>query len=300
MVLLTGVYHVSRRQAVDLLNDLGVRVSLGALSAAEGRVSTALAPAEAEIAARIDAAAVKHADGTTWLQSGQTRSLWTIATDNATLFRVFEDGCATTIKPLFGACHGILVSDRATVFGFWDGRKRQICWAHLKRRFVAFAEGPGRCGALGRELLECTSLIFKYWHDYRAGHLAPEKFRQWMAVVRGQTEDCLLRAANAGIRDLSGSCDDILAHKAALWTFVDAVDVEPTNNHAERELRSFVLWRKGSFGSQSDRGNQFAARVMSVAHTARKVGRNIFTYLVACCDAMVARTPIPSLLGAAC
>lgn len=62
MVLLTGVYHVSRRQAVDLLNDLGVRVSLGALSAAEGRVSTALAPTEAEIAARIDAAAVKHAD----------------------------------------------------------------------------------------------------------------------------------------------------------------------------------------------------------------------------------------------
>jgi hypothetical protein len=41
-------------------------------------------------------------------------------------------------------------------------------------------------------------------------------------------------------------------------------------NHAERELHQFVMWRKRSFGTQSDRGNLFAERVMTVSHTARK------------------------------
>jgi transposase len=43
MALLTGVYHLSRRRAVELLSDVvGVRVSTGALSAVEGRVSEAV------------------------------------------------------------------------------------------------------------------------------------------------------------------------------------------------------------------------------------------------------------------
>ncbi|MCA2980179.1 MAG: transposase [Myxococcaceae bacterium] len=53
---------------------------------------------------------------------------------------------------------------------------------------------------------------------------------------------------------VSGSCADIVAHRAALWTFVDREGVEPISNHAEGELRAFVLWRKRSFGTQRQRG----------------------------------------------
>ena len=46
MALVTGIYHLSRRKAATLLCDLlGVRVSLGALSAVEARVSDAVQPA---------------------------------------------------------------------------------------------------------------------------------------------------------------------------------------------------------------------------------------------------------------
>ena len=117
-----------------------------------------------------------------------------------------------------------------------------------------------------------------------------------MAPVRGQMEAALARAVASGINGLSGSCADILAHKGALWTFVDRADVEPTNNHAERELRAFVLWRKRSFGTQSDRGNLFAERLMTVAHTARKQKKNVLAFLTACCQASA--TP-PSLFDAA-
>lgn len=50
VALLTGVYHLSRRRTVQLLPDLmGVRISLGAVSAVEARVSDAVAPAVAEV-----------------------------------------------------------------------------------------------------------------------------------------------------------------------------------------------------------------------------------------------------------
>jgi len=45
---------------------------------------------------------------------------------------------------------------------------------------------------------------------------------------------------------------------------VDEDGVEPTNNVAERALRPAVLWRKGSFGTQSDGGARFVERLLTV------------------------------------
>ncbi|GKQ68972.1 hypothetical protein KAM344_41370 [Aeromonas caviae] len=33
-----------------------------------------------------------------------------------------------------------------------------------------------------------------------------------------------------------------------LWRFMDDDDIPLTNNEAERTLRGYVLWRKGSYG----------------------------------------------------
>ena len=300
IALLTGVYHLSRRRAVTLLHDvLGVRISLGAVSAVEDRVSSAIEPAVTEAWSRVDDTDVKHADATTWLLAGKLRSLWTIATTVVTVFKILVNGSAAAVKPIFGACKGILVSDRATVFSFWSMSCRQICWAHLLRKHVSFSERDGPARKLGLELLDYTALVFCYWQDFRDGKLARETFRAWMVPVRAQFEACLARAVAANLKEVSGACADILSHKEALWTFVDRADVEPTNNHAERELRAFVLWRKRSFGAQSERGNLFAERVMTVAHTARKQGTNVLAFLTACCTARLAGTAAPSLFAPA-
>jgi transposase len=299
MALLTGIYHLSRRKARDLLGDvLGVQVSLGALSAVEARVSDAVRPAVDEAWERVSRAKVKHTDGTSWLQAGVLLSLWTLATKAATVFKIVADGSKDTLKPLYGALSGILVSDRAKVFTFWAMKRRQVCWAHLIRKFISFSERDGPSGAFGRELLDYTGVLFEYWHDYQAGKLSREQLVAWMAPVREQVEATLARAVAADIQGLSGSCADMLAHQEALWTFVERSGVEPTNNHAERELRAFVLWRKRSFGTQSDRGNLFAERLMTVAHTARKQNRNVLFFLAACCEAGPNR-PMPSLFDAA-
>jgi transposase len=281
---------------VNLLSDIvGVRISLAAVSAVEARVSAAVEAPVDEAWKNVVDADVKHTDGTTWLQSGIVMSLWTIATAVATVFKIVANGRAETLKPLYGELRGILVSDRATALNFWAMERRQICWAHLLRKFVSFEERAGPAGAFGRELLDYAGILFEYWDEYRAGRLSRDVFRAWMVPVREQLEELLERVAASGIKPLAGSCADILAHRGALWNFVDLDGVEPTNNHAERELRTFVLWRKRSFGTQSDRGNRFAERLMTIAHTARKQRTNVREFLTACCVAHLDGGRTPSL-----
>jgi transposase len=296
VVLLTGVYHLSRRRAVGVLRDLlGVRISLGAVSAIEKRLSDAVEPAVDEAWAKARSAEVKHTDGTTWLRAGVMVSLWTIATAAATVFKVVDNGRKETLAALFEVQRGVLISDRATALKFWDMKRRQVCWAHLLRKFISFSERDGPAGAIGRELVEYTAIVFDYWHQYQDGEVSRAELRRRIAPVRLHLEAVLRRAESAKIRRVSGSCADILAHQQALWTFVERPGVEPTNNHAERELRAFVLWRKRSFGTQSERGNVFAERLMTIAHTARKQGVAILAFLTACCEAQLEGTNAPSL-----
>jgi transposase len=95
---------------------------------------------------------------------------------------------------------------------------------------------------------------------------------------------------------IGGSCANIYSHRTALWRFVTTESVEPTNNHAEQELRGFVLWRKTSLGSQSVRGNLFAANLKSVIHTSRKQGLHVLDFVTEAITAHISNRPAPSLL----
>lgn len=297
--VLTGDYHLSRRKTMRLLYELlGVRMSLGAVSAIEARVSKAIVPAVDEAWEQAKEAPVKHTDGTSWVQAGKTLALWTIATTIVTVFKILADHTKQTLQPLYGPLVGILVSDRAKELNFWAMDRRQICWAHLLRRYIAFSERDGVAGAIGRDLLDAMGVMFEYWYDFKAGNIDRATLAKRMAPLRVQVEATLERAVAADIAGLSGSCADILEHRAALWTFVEEDGVPPTNNHAELEIRDFVLWRKRSYGTQSERGNRFAERIMTVTHTARKQKKNVFEFLTACCRAWINGTRSPLLLPA--
>jgi len=94
----------------------------------------------------------------------------------------------------------------------------------------------------------------------------------------------------------AGLCGALLALWPALWTFVTVPGVEPTNNAAERAVRPAVLWRKQSLGTKTEAGNQFVARLLSVAATCQQQQRSFLDYLTAVCSAQHHGQPIPSLL----
>lgn len=295
--LLAGGYRVSRRNVVAMLSDLlGVSMSLGAVSACEARVSAAVAAPADEALDHVQRAPVKHIDATSWRHAGAMRCLWVVASTLVSVFRITSRGTAETVRGLLGRHRGIVVSDRATAFFWLDGARRQVCWAHLLRKFASFSERDDGGEVIGRQLVGFTSLMFSYWHQVRDGTLRRSEFRRLMAPIRASIERLLERGKKSRFRGLAGSCADVLLHRASLWTFVDRTDVPPTNNHAEQQLRGGVIWRKTSGGSQSDRGDRFVERLLTVVHSLRKQHRHVLSFLAEAVSNTRRGLPAPSLL----
>jgi hypothetical protein len=95
-----------------------------------------------------------------------------------------------------------------------------------------------------------------------------------------------------------GEDTQILRLQEALFTFVEVEGIEPTNNAAEHAIRKAVLWRKGSYGTQSLGGRRFVGRILSVVATLRQQGRKVLGYLVEACEARLFGEAAPSLLPA--
>jgi len=55
--------------------------------------------------------------------------------------------------------------------------------------------------------------------------------------------------------------------------------VEETNNHAERVLRTGVLWRKNSFGCDGESGCRFVERILTMVQTLQVQKRSVLTFL---------------------
>ncbi len=62
----------------------------------------------------------------------------------------------------------------------------------------------------------------------------------------------------------------IIKHNQELLTFMEHPEIEPTNNEAEKQLRSNVILRKLTFGNRSDAGADRHKILMSIIQTARK------------------------------
>jgi transposase len=295
---LTGYCKVSRRKALELIGDLlHVQFSLGTVSNVEANITDALEAPHREALACVQRARVKHLDATSWSRSGVSSSLWTFASRLATVFVITANATAQTVQALVGRVRGTLVTDRAAQFGFWAMEQRQICWAHLTRRFVAFSEcADPAVQSLGNALLLLTEAHLEEWHRFQAGLQTREGLQKMIGRIEPLILHHLEQGRNLGRRGVSGSCEDILDHQEALFTYAFKPGVPPTNNHAERELRAPVMWRKQTAGTRSERGDRFAERIMTVVHTLRKQGRHVLSYLEQAYVAALRGKPCPSLM----
>ena len=62
--------------------------------------------------------------------------------------------------------------------------------------------------------------------------------------------------------------------------FLDKLEIPPTNNAAERQLRRVVIARKVSQCSKNKRGTETHMRIKSVVETARLRGQDLVEVLV--------------------
>lgn len=298
--LLSGRYHLSKRDAAEVMSDFfGAEVSLGSVPTLEQRTSAALKAPVDEARAYVKSQPVVHLDETGWREANQRAWLWLVATRLVTVFFIRSSrGGAVAREILDPAFTGIVVSDRWSAYNWLLTLLRQLCWAHLLRDFQAFVERDGPSQTLGEDLLAQARLIFDWWPKVRDGTLSHSAFQEKMQPVQTKVGELLRQGTHCTHPKTAATCRDILKREAALWTFVRVPGVEPTNNLAERLIRPGVLWRKRSFGTQSQAGSRFTERIMTVVTTLKQQRRHVLDYLVDACEAANGGKPAPSLLPA--
>ena len=296
--LCTGAYRLSKRTTQQLLEDLfGVAMSLGTINTLEAATAQAVVAPVEEAHAYVQEQASASLDETGWRQGNQRAWLWVAVSTWVTVIVVRLSRGGQVARELLGtAFDGILVSDRFSAYNWYPVRWRQLCWAHLLRDIEAMIGRGGRSQEIGEALRGHAHQMFHWWHRVRDGTLKRSSFRSYMTPVRREVERLLEAGNRCGVPKTEGVCRDMLKRRQALWTFVHLEGVEPTNNAAERAIRPGVLWRKGSFGTQSVQGSRFVEAMMTVVTTLKQQHRHPLDYLMAACEAALRDEAAPSLL----
>jgi transposase len=295
---LTGRLGASQREVQDLLATVcHTAVSVGSVGALEQAVSAALTTPVAEAAQYVQRQPVRNADETSWPEKSKRHWLWISVTPLVTIFRLLKTRGAAGAKELLGeGVWGIIGTDRYAGYQWLDPRQRQLCWAHLKREFIAWSERTGETARIGVALLAIEKQLFTLWYRVRDGTLAWADFQVAMQPLMARVSLLLQEGVARAEVKVQGTCRNLLKREAALWTFVWETGVEPTNNCAERPLRRAVLWRRRSFGTQSEAGSQFVERILTTVTTLRQQHRDVLDFLTTACTAAIRKDPAPSLL----
>ena len=222
-----------------------------------------------------------------------------------TFFEITLTRCSESAKSLLGEKFaGLLNSDRHGAYNWVDLERRQLCWAHLRRDFIKISERPGVSKELGTALVEQQEKLFRLWHQVRDGTLSRCDFSELVKEIRSSIKNLLLEADqySIGAKEKTPlaktvrTCRQLLKVEPALWLFVNVEGVEPTNNAAERAIRPAVIWRRLSFGSQTETGSAFVARMLTVVTTLKSQQRNILEFMTQAVIASRNGTTPPSLL----
>lgn len=300
VALLSGRYRLSKRDTVEVMADFfQVDLSLGSVPALEQRTSKAIRELVEEAREYVKTQPVVNKDETGWREANQKAWLWVAATPLVTVFRICRSRGGKVVREMLGETfRGIVGSDRWSAYNWLITLLRQLCWAHLLRDFQAFVERGGESQRIGEALLAQADLMFEWWHKVRDGTMDHATFQEKMRPVQRKVGELLRRGTSCDHSKTAGTCRDILKREEALWTFVRVEGVQPTNNLAERQVRPGVLWRKCSFGTQSQAGSRFAERILTTVATLKQQHRNALDYLTEVCDAANWDKLPPSLLPA--
>jgi transposase len=295
---LTGDYRMSKRNVTFLFEDFfGLDISVGTVSNTEKIISAALEKPVEEAKKFVPQQSNVNADETSHAECGNKMWTWVFIASLVSIFLIRPSRGAKIVKNFLGeAFKGILSTDRWSAYAWLAAAYRQLCWAHLKRDFQKISERSGKSGRIGEELLVCVKKMFYYWHKVKNGTISKKQFKKLMEPTRRHVESLLEEGRRCGNKKTAGTCKKILKVKEALWTFIENEGVGPTNNLAEQIIRRIVIWRKTSFGTQSERGTLYLERIMTVVSTCKMQRRNVLDFITDAIRAHLAEVPVPSLL----
>ena len=248
---------------------------------------------------------VLNGDETGHRTNGAKRWLWTLVAPTFVFYTIATSRGADVLRRLVGARFaGVLGSDRLPTYLTYAADRRQFCWSHFRRNLLSaqdLATSPA-AKRFCREALALQRQLFRLWHRFRGDpHVrgAPLTRAALIAKVLPLEKRFFAladRHVNAADADVSNLARALFVHHPHFFTFVHEAGVEPTNNAAERALRTAVQWRKIMFGNRSAAGELAVARLLTVTRTCQRQQLNILAYLTTAISCHRRRQAVASLL----
>ena len=300
---LTVVCRMPRRVVEALLKQaLEIDISLGSTQKCWEEASQAVAPSCQELEQRLRNEPVLNADETGWRTNGAKRFLWVFVAARYVVYTVAATrGSVVLIRMLGSVFEGILCSDRFSAYLKYHQGRAQFCWAHLKRNLLGVMEltKSNDVERFCRDALAEHAKLFRLWHKFRDGRIDRGQLVLRSIPIQKRLFALGERHLDSSHRDVSNLAAALFDHIQRLFAFVDYEGVEPTNNSAERALRTGVQWRKTSFGNRSANGELATARLLTVAETCDLQKLNILAHLSAAIACHRRRQTPASLLSRA-
>lgn len=271
-------YRLPLRQVTRLFQQLpGLKISPAAVAKQLQRLSKWLEGQYHRLKLSLRVAGVVHADETSWRTDGRNGYLWTLASDDATLYHVDRSRGGKVIGGLLGESFGsgggqTLVSDFYAAYDRFDG-SQQKCLAHLLRELKETA--ARRPELAGHELFKkCRRLIRDMLKlKDRRKELDAEAYARRVGLAEQRL--AALGDSSWGDADADRIAGRLARYRDKLTTFLHKPEVHATNNAAERALRPAVVMRKITGGSRSEAGARAWAVLASVMRTAEQRGKDV-------------------------
>lgn len=283
IAMLAGQYRLSKRQIERLLKAMwDMDISRGGIQNCEQRVSGAIEPAFTEAKGHVQNAPVVNADETPWKERHRLKWLWGAGSDQVWIYQILDDRSANSAKELLGEdFEGWLGSDDYVGYKFIPLEKRQSCWSHLRRRFVAMSEFKKdpiavEVGIQGLDLIHQLTSVYRL---LKAKEVTLRCFRKRMKKIKKKMLLILKKGMRSESPWTSSKCKNIYALGPALFLFVLHPEIEPTNNRAERAMRHPVLIRKTNLGTQSETGSRFIERILTVTQSLKLQSRSVLNFI---------------------
>jgi transposase len=267
VALLRLRYRLPYRQIKQLFRDLpGMSISAGGLARQIQRMASWLDSQYDRLKVLIRASPCVHMDETSWRIDGQNHWLWTMLSNQATVYHVDKSRGQQVTGSLLGENFtGTLVSDFYSAYA-QVACPKQKCLVHLLRELKTTREkSPAFAGgAFNRRLSRLVGqmLLLKKSKAKLAANAYETKVRKLERRLLELEQGCWKEThAKRLAKRLRG-------HNGELTTFLRNDEVEGDNNAAERALRPVVVLRKITGGSRSAAGARATAVLQSILRTA--------------------------------
>lgn len=269
LVILLKNMTNSHSKIANLIRELGApSFSTAQVQVIASNYAAKLNPIRQNIIGKLREALYLHADETGFRKDGRNGFVWGIFTKSYAIFSAEMSRAKYCISNLLQNYKGIVVRDG---YGAYNQFITQRCWAHLLREFKELAKDNAEIDTqYNRVKMLYEQLKLLKSKPQNEAEIARAKW-QLNDIVTCLNSNKQGRKLAVYIENGGDEWFTALYHK----------DVPLDNNLAERELRSVVLLRKGIGCYRNDKGKQWIDIVISVLHTWKLQGLNLFKQLCA-------------------